>query len=559
MTNNSLEEVIQKSREIHGEKYDYSLITEYNGSKIKYPIVCPRHGVFYKNFQDHLYKKQGCPECSGRKRYTSDEFIAKCKHLNHVDNYSFDKTVYINNKTKVTVTCKEHGDFQISPSHLLNGEGCPVCRYIKSANKKRRSFDTVVNEARKVHGDKYDYSLVTNYKNDRIKYPIICKKHGVFHQTFNNHIKGKQGCPVCGVEKSHEERKLTNEEFIEKATSIHGNKYDYSLVNYISSKDKVDIICPTHGIFKQIARNHLFGQGCPKCFCEKSNIESEILEFIKELLPNTKIVENDRTVLDGKEIDIFIPSMKIGFEVNGLIWHSEKFEDDITYHKNKTDIAEEKGYTLYQIFEDEWNEKQTICKSRIEAILGKTQNRLYARDCIIAEISQKEAKQFLNENHLQGYAVSKIRIGLFHNNELISVMTFGKPRINVSHGNTDTQYELIRFSNKLKTSIIGGASKLFSYFVNTYKPKSIISFADRRWFTGGLYEKLGFQFEAATKPSYCYVVNKKRINRFNLRKNILVEKYNCPENITEHEFCNSNGWFRIYDCGTLKYVWKNNK
>lgn len=138
-------------------------------------------------------------------------------------------------------------------------------------------------------------------------------------------------------------------------------------------------------------------------------------------------------------------------------------------------------------------------------------------------------------------------------------MTFGKPRINVSHGNTDTEYELIRFSNKLKTSIIGGASKLFSYFVNTYNPKNIISFADRRWFTGGLYEKLGFQFEAATKPSYCYVVNKKRINRFNLRKNILVEKYNCPENITEHEFCNSNGWFRIYDCGTLKYVWKNNK
>jgi len=554
-----LSHLIAKSNEIHNNAYDYSLINEYRGMKIKNPIICKEHGVFYKDFEHHISRKQGCPFCSNKGRYDTKRFIEKASKLEHCSNYSFDKVEYINNKTKITVTCKDHGDFEIAPGHLLSGEGCPRCRYIKSANGKRRSLEDVISLAKEIHGDKYDYSLITEYKNDREKYPIICKRHGVFYQAFNNHIKGKQGCPVCGHEKTSGEKALTTEEFIEKAKIAHGDKYDYSKVDYTNGKSNVTIICPVHGEFSQIARNHIFGEGCPKCFKDKSFVEKELLEFIQEILPNETIIENDRSVLDGKEIDVYVPKHKIGFEMNGLIWHSEKFENNKNYHLSKTEKCAEKNVTLIHIFEDEWKCKNEICKSRIRNILHLTSAKIYARNCEIREVSLSDSKLFLQANHLQGYVPSKIRIGLYYKDELVSLMTFGKKRINISRKNEDNTYELIRFCNKIDFNVIGAASKLVKYFIEKYNPLKIETFADRRWSNGNLYEAIGFEFYGATEPSYFYVVNKKRINRFSLRKNVLVEKYGCPKNMTEKQFCENNGWYRIYDCGTLKYVWKNER
>lgn len=189
--------LLEKTQEIFGKKYDYSLVPDNFRTKEKIRIICPIHGIFYKTFEKHIGNKQGCPECSGRKRYTTEYFIKKVKTLDHAKDYDYSKTVYVNSKTHIIVTCKEHGDFKITPGHLLSGEGCPKCRYIKSANSKRRSISEVIEESIKIHGDKYDYSLITEYKNDRIKYPILCPQHGIFYQTFNNHIKAKQGCPLC--------------------------------------------------------------------------------------------------------------------------------------------------------------------------------------------------------------------------------------------------------------------------------------------------------------------------------------------------------------------------
>ena len=175
--------LIDRSKEIFGNFYDYSLVPNTFKTKEKIEIICPVHGVFMKSFEKHINNKQGCPECVGRKRYDTQSFIKKVKTLNHVNDYSFDKVEYINNKTKIIVTCKYHGDFEITPGHLLSGEGCPKCRYIKSSSALRRSVDEIIEKSNEIHNHKYDYSLVENYKNDRIKYPIICPEHGVFMQT----------------------------------------------------------------------------------------------------------------------------------------------------------------------------------------------------------------------------------------------------------------------------------------------------------------------------------------------------------------------------------------
>ena len=558
-----LEDLKRESILVHGEKYDYSLIEGEPGTHTKVPIICPTHGVFYKDFYHHIHRCGGCPACSNRERYTKDGFIKKLMTLKHCEKYSFEKTEYKRNKEKVIITCHEkdengleHGDFTISPGHLLGGEGCPKCRYIKASAKNRRSLENVIDIAKKVHGDKYDYSLITEYKNDRTKYPIICPEHGVFYQAFNNHIKGKQGCPICGRAKCDRERALTLEEWKTKANLVHSEKYDYSLVDYVNGKNRVKIICPEHGVFEQIAGNHLFGAGCPLCFKDKSKVEKEIFEYVSSLLPGVKINQNDRTIISPREIDVFIPSLKIGFEMNGLIWHSEKFNEERDYHKKKTDACESLGIKLIQIFDDEWILKNAICKSRIKNILNLTENRVYARNCTLKEISSREASTFLENNHLQGKTQSSIRIGLYFNGELVSVMTFAGNRINVGGKKKDGEYELVRFANKIDTSVIGGASKIFKYFIEKYKPTEVKSFADRRWSNGNLYETLGFRFSGNTEPNYFYVVNKKRVNRFSMRKDVLVKKYGCPENITEKKFCESNGWYRIYDSGSKRYVWK---
>ena len=558
--------LINRAKEIYSEKYDYSLVGDTFPTKEKLCIICPEHGVFEKSYEKHINSKQGCPKCTGRFRYNTETFIKECLKQNNVENISFDNVEYINNKTKIRLYChhkdeygNEHGEFEITPGHFLSGERCPKCRYIKSANSKRRTIEDVLLKAKEVHGDRYDYSLITEYKNDRIKYPIICPEHGMFEQTMNNHIQGKQGCPICGRLKCDIERMLTIEEFIEKANLVHNNKYDYSKSIYKRSDEKIKIICPEHGEFEQIARNHLIGQGCPKCFFEKSSFETELLDYIQSIIPDKKIIENDRYILEGKEIDIYIPELKIAFEANGLIWHSEKFNLDKNYHLNKTKQCLKQGIQLIHIFEDEWQYKQEICKSRISNILNCSNNKIFARKCKIKEVSFKESREFINMNHIQGNVLSKIRYGLYYNDELVSIMTFGKQRLNVKGKKAINSYELLRFCSKIGYNVIGGADKLFQHFIKNHKPDTIISFADRRWSNGNLYNVLGFDKYNESEPSYSYVINKKRVNRFTLRKDVLVSKYGCSPEITEKKFCKSKGWYRIYDCGCLCYIWKSKK
>jgi len=291
---------------------------------------------------------------------------------------------------------------------------------------------------------------------------------------------------------------------------------------------------------------------CTNCFpiLENSSIkEKELLNFIKSIY----IGEILTSWRDGLEIDIYLPQLKLGFEFNGLYWHSDERLDK-NYHLNKTILAEKYGIRLIHIFDDDWINKNTIIKSKIYNLLIYDYIKIYARKCIIKEIYDNDKSKFLNENHIQGDDKSSVKIGAYYNDELVAVMTFGKPRKVLGY-NGGNFYELIRFATNKKVIGIGG--KLLKYFIKIYKPIKIITYADRCWTTeleDNLYIKLGFSKVSETSPNYWYIVNGNKVHRFNFRKNVLPFKLKTFDPIlTEWENMQLNGYNRIWDCGNYKY------
>lgn len=295
---------------------------------------------------------------------------------------------------------------------------------------------------------------------------------------------------------------------------------------------------------------------CLKCSSYKgySLIEEELILFLKEHIDINNSNLNRRDILPSRlELDIYLPEFNLAIEVNGVYWHSESMGKYRDYHLYKTLKCNEKGLDLIHIFDFEWVNKKEILKSIILNRLGRTPNKIYARKCEIREINNtKIIKEFLNNNHIQGYTHSSFNLGLYHNNELISVMTFGKNRFKKQSG----EWEMVRFCNKLNTNIIGGASKLFNYFLKNLPNQKIISFSDRRFFEGGLYKQLGFVFEKFTKPSYFYWKNERAYNRMSYQKHKLPKLLEIYDpNKTEYQNMLDNKFIRIWDCGNGKWVY----
>ena len=293
---------------------------------------------------------------------------------------------------------------------------------------------------------------------------------------------------------------------------------------------------------------------CTICNPIGSSNETGIENFIKKILERNKISyeEKNRTILGGKEIDFYLEDYKIGIEVNGLFWHSERFKGK-NYHLDKTKLAFNKEIYLIHIFEDEIQNNPELVESRIKSILGIYDNKFFARKCKVRGISKKESSEFLKKNHMQGNAGAKINLGLFSGNELISVMTFGSLRVSLGNKNKENHWELIRFANKKNNVVIGGASKLLNHFIKENSPEKIISYCDRRWSNGNFYEKIGFFKSGETVPNYWYIKNSKREGRFKFRKNKLIEE-GYSNNKTESEIMAERGFLKIYDCGSFKFV-----
>jgi hypothetical protein len=276
---------------------------------------------------------------------------------------------------------------------------------------------------------------------------------------------------------------------------------------------------------------------------QSSLFEKEVLNFI-QLIYKKEIIQNDKKLLNRQELDIYIPDKSLAIECNGVYWHSTNAGVPKEYHLNKTKKCNEIGIYLIHINEWEWTFKQDICKSIIKNALGIIDNKIYARKCIVKEVSNQESREFLEENHIQGNVNASYKLGLYYKDELVQLITIGKSRFKKD------EYELLRMCSKLNTQVIGGFSKLLKH-----QPfNNLISFVDLSKFTGESYFNIGWQLLNYTVPSYSYYRGSEKLNRVSAQKHKLPKLLgdNFDPNKTEAQNMIDNGWLQVYDCGNIK-------
>lgn len=540
-----LEDFISKSQLIHNNKYDYSKINYINSSS-KVEIICPEHGPFWQTPNSHV-NQHGCPKC-GKETYSSkltlslEDFINRSKQI-HDNKYDYSKVVYLNSSSAVEIICPEHGPFWQTPNSHIRKHGCQKCGNEQRKESLRRSNEEWIELFKNIHNGKYEYRIINN------EIIIICPHHGEFTQDHSVHAS-KHGCPKCGLIKSRTISSSNTIDFTGKAIKIHSDKYNYSKVDYRDSKDKVTIVCNKHGEFTQRPNSHLNGQGCPKCGVIISKQHQDVLN----LLPNgISVINNDRDLFDGLEIDIFLPNEKIGIEINGTYWHGLRHDNRMKHdrlmrlHNYKSTIAEKRDIKLFQFWDFEINSKPLLIKSMIYNSIGLS-NRIYARKCDILELDNKTSTKFFEECHLQGHRNASVTYGLSLEDKLQCVLSFSKHK--------EYDWEIIRFSNQLNTNVVGGFSKLLNYFIKKHKPKNILTFADRRISQAKLYLRNNFNQVSITKPNYFYCKQDLILSRQQCQKHkllrLLGEKFN-PE-LSESENMLINGFSKVYDAGHIKLL-----
>lgn len=508
------------------------------------------------------------------KKLTTDEFIEKAKII-HNDFYDYSLVKYNKAIENIIIICKTHGEFFQIPNNHLRGQGCPICAQNKRKDTLLKIYgvdnpgksELVQEKMRQTNLKKYgvEYNLKSN-ENKRKSKETSLKKYGTEYPNqsyivkekikstlFNNFgenpyakdglIKSKTRATLLekyGVE--HQSHIEIPKERLEKLVDI-----DWLTEQHINQEKSLAEISKELNLSASTVGRYFKYTEIPVKSFQRSIGEKELIKFVAEL---TEIKENCRSIIYPKELDIFIPEKNLAIEYNGCWWHSSFYRNNV-YHLDKYINCQKKGIKLLQFWDFEWETKKDICKSIIKTNLGKSFIK-YARKGIVKECSIDETRKFLNENHIQGYCQAKIRLGLFINDELMSIMTLGKPRFSKKYN-----FELIRFCNKINHSIVGAASKLFSYFLKHYSG-SVISYCDKRLFNGDLYEKLNFIRLNSTKPNYFYIKGSTIIPRYQAQKhklNNLLNNFN--ENNTETENMLNNGYHKVFDCGNDVWVFNN--
>lgn len=365
---------------VHGDKFDYSK-TEYHGALNDITIICKTcRTEFQQKAFSHL-QGYGCKKCATNKlEITKEEFLKRAKEK-HGDGFDYSETEYINYITPTRIRCLTHGYITISPDNHLNSCGCKECGKEMKTNKLRGTIVDFVEKAKKIHGNKYDYSLV-DYKNGKTGVSIICPKHGIFIQTPHDHLGG-HGCRKCGrdeASKSHLKTiSLRKEHFIKKAIQKHGNKYDYSLVEYKNTNTEVIIICPVHGLFKQTPYCHLRGANCQKC--NETRMEEQCRLFLER--NNIEYIYQKKfDWLNRQSIDFYLPKYDVGIECQGRQhympidfsgygdkWAEIEFEKEQKRDNKKKKLCEENNLELYYIkYDEEISEKcseiMALCENK---------------------------------------------------------------------------------------------------------------------------------------------------------------------------------------------------
>jgi len=563
---NNKECINKKRKFVIQEKYGVDNVSNLESVKVKkIETTLKNFGVEYPTQSDEVKDKI---KVSINKKYGEDYYT-------QTDNFK--------KKSKITNLKKYGKEYAIQSEEIKDKiKGICVEKYGVNSYMETEKFKE---QSKKTFIKKYgvDHPSKSECIQDKIKKTNI-KRYGVDRATKNENIKKKIKETFINnygvdnpnkLEVFRDKIKKTNLEKYNsifysqsdeyknkikiKKLSILSNKYDLNIVDIVDS----DIIsycdkCNSNFIanYQLLYNRFLYEKSlCTNCFPVDSNIsesEIEVQKFIKENYKN-EIIYNNRKIISPYELDIYLPDLNLAFEFNGLYWHNE-LNKDKNYHLNKTELCENKGINLIHVWEDDWEFKKDIVKSIILNKLGLIEDRIFARKCKIKDINSKLYKNFLNDNHLQGYVTSSIKVGLFYKNELVSVMGFGKKR-KIMNSKNDNSYEMYRFCNKLNTNIIGGFSKLLKFFLRTYDYSELISYVDRSYFNGKGYKNVGFKLISKTKPNYHYIVGRKRKYRFGYRKDKLVKDGFDP-NKSEREIMLERKIYRIYNSGNLKFTYK---
>jgi len=353
---------------------------------------------------------------------------------------------------------------------------------------------------------------------------------------------------VYGV-KSVSQRNMSN--------GVLSATYDAVLLQQLNETLNLKHIAEFLGVSQSLIQTRFALLGITPVKHAISSPQRQIEEFICNMLPGTTLHRNHVGLFDDKrEVDVYIPSKSIAVEVNGVHWHSEHHGGKSRrYHSDKTTELNNRGIRLIHILDTEWITNRSVVESRLASILGVTHNRIYARQCAITEVDYQTKHDFFSKCHIQHDARSSICYGLYFNGELVAAMSFGRPRFTKKY-----DVELIRFANALNTTVIGAASRLFKHFVRVHQPSSVISYSDRRWNTGNVYNQIGMNLTNVSPPNYQYFRvghTNTLLSRNKFQKHKLTEMASYDEHLTEWDIMKLEGYDRIWDCGNDVFLWVN--
>lgn len=482
------------------------------------------------------------PSCSSSAPTVQSKIKATCQKKYGVDNYA--KSAEYKEKSKATFLNK-YGVSNPSKSKK-------VIDKIKQTNKERHGF-----ESARHNPDIEKKIQATCQERYGVSYPLLSADiREKIRSTVNERYGGDS--PFC------------SEDVRRKADTTRENTYGHS--NYNRSRMPVESLekINDYNTLSQLVEEHrisdlakMLGYSRSALYriirdqdieipirqiytSGTSKFEEQVSEFVSSLGFN--IERNNRKIIAPKELDIVVPDKALAIECNGVYWHSQC---DRLHHLNKTLHCRENSLNLIHIWDCDWYNKPKIVQSRIKAQLGVNQ-RVYARNCSVTKISASAAAIFLNNNHIQGNCPASQRYGLEYNGELVAIMTFGKSRFG-----KEAQFELLRYCSQVDTNVVGGASRLFVAFQRDAAPMSVISYSDKMWSAGAMYQQLGFQHLRSTRPAYHYTMACDELeSRIRYQKHKLpdiLENFNPA--LSEWENMKNHGYRRVWDCGTDVWIW----
>lgn len=325
--------------------------------------------------------------------------------------------------------------------------------------------------------------------------------------------------------------------------------FDWVNEHYINQKKSLSMLGHELGIYYGTVGEYVKKLGFEIHYDFHDSVEQRIIQdFLDELSIN--YIRNDIKTLKPRELDFYLEEFNLAIEINGIYWHCDKFERDPYRHLAKTKSCAKLGIRLIHFTCDQINNNLDLVKSIIKHAINKS-IRIAARKCVVKVIDDKLIiKNFLDTNHIQGYVYAKVSLGLYHNNVLVAMMTFGEPRFNKKF-----EWELIRYCNIANHNVMGGAGKILKYFENSYNPKSLISYCNKMKYTGNLYTSLGLSLSHTSKPSYIWVRDGKVYSRYVCNKSNLINIIgdNFDESLSENSNMINAGYFKYWDCGNLVF------